>query len=374
MSEPITGIDAADGAQHAGTQMPAASFRQRLIAMLIDVVVLSFVDGRVQDSLAGPDAAGIGARAASLISFALPFIYFAGFYTHGGQTLGKRMLNIRVVTLEGRPLGWRQAFARVVGYVLSAMPLYLGYLWALWDRDGAALHDKLSGTRVVCADAVQLGQRNLSAPEAAGRTRLRRPTLLGGALLALFVCGGGAVLLLLLQIFQSHGADLDALGAWPDAQTSPDDMIHLDLSAWGLAAEPLTDARSDPAWASRGWQYRQGSVAHYRSGGQVVVSLWALKYDDAGAAGADSKDVVQWASQNCGSATWASGVIHCGYSDAYDKMFWNDCWIVDILASRGTGDSSEELVNSVRDALAAHWKGLLSPAPQARTASRGWHR
>ena len=366
MNEQFAGTEAENGAQYSGAGTASASFLQRLIALLIDVVVLTYLNSRVWDHLARPDIGAIGTSAASLISFMLPIVYFAWFFVHGGQTPGKRTLNIRVVTLDGEPLGWQHALLRVAGYVISSVPFYLGFLWALWDRDGAALHDKLSGTRVVRADAVLSGQNNPSSVAAGRRARRRGTSLLGGALLALFVCGGGAVLLLLLQVLQSHGADLDALGVWPDAQTAPDDVIELDLSAWGLVAEPPADARSDPEWASPNWRYRQGSVAHYRSGGQVVVGLWALKYDDAGTAGADFNAVTQWASQNCGSATWAGGVVHCGYADAYDKVFWNDCWIVDIVASRGTSDSSEELVNSVRDALAAHWKDLLSPAPRAR--------
>jgi uncharacterized RDD family membrane protein YckC len=38
---------------------------------------------------------------------------------------------------------------RYIGYFLSALPLYLGFLWALWDRRHQGFHDKLAGTTVV---------------------------------------------------------------------------------------------------------------------------------------------------------------------------------------------------------------------------------
>jgi uncharacterized RDD family membrane protein YckC len=44
-----------------------------------------------------------------------------------------------------------QATVRAVGYVVSALPLGLGFLPALAGRDRRALHDRLADTRVVKA-------------------------------------------------------------------------------------------------------------------------------------------------------------------------------------------------------------------------------
>lgn len=67
-----------------------------------------------------------------------------------GLTVGKRLTGLRVELLDGQELGRARAIARAtVGYVLSGLPLGLGFLWILWDSDGRAWHDKLFGSRVL---------------------------------------------------------------------------------------------------------------------------------------------------------------------------------------------------------------------------------
>ncbi|HAL46249.1 MAG: hypothetical protein CL694_14105 [Chloroflexi bacterium] len=76
-----------------------------------------------------------------------------------GQTPGKQIMGIRAITDSGMKSGWGRTFVRellVKGIVfgfLSAFTLgvvgILDYLWALWDIDKQALHDKMAGTFVV---------------------------------------------------------------------------------------------------------------------------------------------------------------------------------------------------------------------------------
>jgi uncharacterized RDD family membrane protein YckC len=58
--------------------------------------------------------------------FPSTFLFYAyEIYFHGrcGQTIGKRNQNIRVVTVNGNPITWKQAFLR------SSIGLALGILW-----------------------------------------------------------------------------------------------------------------------------------------------------------------------------------------------------------------------------------------------------
>jgi uncharacterized RDD family membrane protein YckC len=80
---------------------------------------------------------------------ALPALFFLGFWTKGGQTLGMRAWRIRVVRADGSPLGPRHALGRLGAALLSWLFLGAGFLWVLVDRDKAAWHDRLSGTRLV---------------------------------------------------------------------------------------------------------------------------------------------------------------------------------------------------------------------------------
>jgi uncharacterized RDD family membrane protein YckC len=68
-----------------------------------------------------------------------------------GQTLGKRVCNIRVVdATTGQPgIGIGRGIGRYFARILSAIPLGLGYLWMLWDDRKQTWHDKLVTTVVV---------------------------------------------------------------------------------------------------------------------------------------------------------------------------------------------------------------------------------
>lgn len=76
------------------------------------------------------------------------FAFYGGFWTHGGQTIGMRAWHIRVARRDGERLRWRDAAARFVGAILSWLPVGLGFIWSLFDREGLAWHDRLSDTEL----------------------------------------------------------------------------------------------------------------------------------------------------------------------------------------------------------------------------------
>ena len=138
-----------------------ASAGARLLAALIDLVLLAGIDLAVlhftlkilrleyADILAVP--------AAPFISFLLILngSYVTGFTAAGGQSIGKMAARIKVVPSD--PHGWTdrvpfgQAVLRAVSYLVSALPVGLGFLPALFGADKRALHDRLAHTRVVKA-------------------------------------------------------------------------------------------------------------------------------------------------------------------------------------------------------------------------------
>lgn len=75
--------------------------------------------------------------------------YFAGFWSHGGQTLGMRAWRLRLVAVDGRRLSHGRMAVRLLAAALSWIPVGAGYLWILFDGRRAALHDRLCGTAVV---------------------------------------------------------------------------------------------------------------------------------------------------------------------------------------------------------------------------------
>jgi len=94
-------------------------------------------------------------------------IYLVAFWAVLGQTPGKWLLGVKIVATGGGPVGLRRALVRLVGYVVSAIPCYVGFLWILGPQR-RAWHDRLAGTEVVYvaarrrpAEREQVGARSL---------------------------------------------------------------------------------------------------------------------------------------------------------------------------------------------------------------------
>jgi uncharacterized RDD family membrane protein YckC len=83
----------------------------------------------------------------SLVAIAL--LFFSGFWTHGGQTLGMRAWTIQLVTTDGQEIGWKRAAARFFAAAASALPAGLGLWWSAFDPQGRGWHDRLTRTLVV---------------------------------------------------------------------------------------------------------------------------------------------------------------------------------------------------------------------------------
>lgn len=142
-------------------------FWRRFYAFTIDKVILGFI-GMIlffvgttafglgispYDMAADPEALmALGGKIFLLyqgVSLFLDMVYFSYFHGTTGQTPGKRLLGLRVVQESGGPIGLGTAFLRWVGYIVSALPLLMGFLWAGADRRKQGWHDKIAGTVVI---------------------------------------------------------------------------------------------------------------------------------------------------------------------------------------------------------------------------------
>lgn len=79
------------------------------------------------------------------------FLFYFTFFTWilKGRTPGKWLFGIRVVRLDGRPIGLWDAFGRAGGYSASLSTLGLGFLEAIWHPNRQTVHDRISGTVVI---------------------------------------------------------------------------------------------------------------------------------------------------------------------------------------------------------------------------------
>ncbi|SMC27735.1 Uncharacterized membrane protein YckC, RDD family [Andreprevotia lacus DSM 23236] len=64
-------------------------------------------------------------------------------------TLGQKVLGLKVVDLQGQRIGNDKAFLRAVMSVPSALLLWFGYFWALFNPKQQTLHDMVAGTCVI---------------------------------------------------------------------------------------------------------------------------------------------------------------------------------------------------------------------------------
>jgi len=79
----------------------------------------------------------------------LTILYQLYFASMAGQTVGMRVLGIRLISGRGRAPGPVRGLVRVVAMAVSVLPGGLGWLWAIFDREHRALHDHLAGTYVI---------------------------------------------------------------------------------------------------------------------------------------------------------------------------------------------------------------------------------
>ena len=78
----------------------------------------------------------------------LVVVYALLFMLSAGQTPGMKHMDLSVVTKEDEPLDARHACLRTFGYLISILPLMLGFVWMLVDPEHLTWADKVSGTWV----------------------------------------------------------------------------------------------------------------------------------------------------------------------------------------------------------------------------------
>jgi uncharacterized RDD family membrane protein YckC len=107
-----------------------------LLGFLVSLTAIS-ADGWLVATLAG----------AGWALFIAAYLVF--FWTSVGQTPGMRVLGIRVTDAHGRFPSAGRSLVRVIGTAIAIIPLFAGFLPALFDARRRALQDFLAGTVVV---------------------------------------------------------------------------------------------------------------------------------------------------------------------------------------------------------------------------------
>ncbi len=83
------------------------------------------------------------------MTIVINMLYFTYFHGTIGQTPGKKLCGLLVIRKTGEPMTIRRAFIRWLGYFLSSIIFYAGYLWVAFDSHKQGWHDKIAGTNVI---------------------------------------------------------------------------------------------------------------------------------------------------------------------------------------------------------------------------------
>ena len=124
-----------------------AGFWIRVLAFIIDSVIL-YVVNLIVGVVLNPSTTG-----RSGIQTLLGIIYFTYFWSASsmwpGQTVGDKLLNLRVIKTDGTDLTIVQAFIRYVGLFVSFLVIFIGVIWVAFDPNKQGWHDKIAGTYVI---------------------------------------------------------------------------------------------------------------------------------------------------------------------------------------------------------------------------------
>ena len=142
-----------------------AGFWQRGVAFLIDKTILFFTSAALfltgmlgltlcfnsplYELYTNTRLAGSFLIVCYMATTVIDVLYFTYFHGTTGQTIGKKILGIKVVQSTGRPMTLGIAFLRWVGYIISGLVFYLGYIWIAFDERKQGWHDKIASTCVI---------------------------------------------------------------------------------------------------------------------------------------------------------------------------------------------------------------------------------
>jgi uncharacterized RDD family membrane protein YckC len=143
--------------------MRKAGLFARLIAFIIDGFALSILSSiisfiiivitDIDISLSNDHFSVVSNTASGVLAITivlLEFLYFGILWSIYGKTIGMSLFNIKVVRKDGSYPGFLRAGLRgTLGYWISGLILGIGYIWAAFDLDRQAWHDKIFDTFVI---------------------------------------------------------------------------------------------------------------------------------------------------------------------------------------------------------------------------------
>lgn len=135
-----------------GGNAVTAGIGRRFLSALYECVLLfaiAFIASLPFHGAVDSDLSDLNRHAFQLYLFLVFGLYFHWCWLRGGQTLPMKTWKLKLVDINGKPVGIGRCLLRYAAAWLSTISLGAGFLWAVFDRDKQFFHDRLAGTRII---------------------------------------------------------------------------------------------------------------------------------------------------------------------------------------------------------------------------------
>lgn len=160
---PLGGVQMVQTVQANVAQVIYGGFWIRYLALTLDSFIISFTVALPIGIIVILIGMALGVYEKTSIGFSifaigmnliggiiLPYIYFIVFTNRRQATIGKRLLGLRVVSVDGSRLSLGKIILReTLGKIISVLILGIGYLMVAFTSKKQGLHDKLAGSVVI---------------------------------------------------------------------------------------------------------------------------------------------------------------------------------------------------------------------------------
>jgi uncharacterized RDD family membrane protein YckC len=139
--------------QGKATSLPLSSFKKRATAFFLDFTIIFAITLAIViiPQLFAPELGNLGTEISTtlFITIGLLWLYSTLLEGFNGQSLGKRVVGLKVVRTDGKKMSYDHAAVRNFGKLLPLLPFDLLFGWRIKNQAFMRYFDKFAGTTVI---------------------------------------------------------------------------------------------------------------------------------------------------------------------------------------------------------------------------------